>query len=81
MIGCVSIVPASLFSLFSVTGSTNPNGSLTLEDKLNTDLLETFSVLLVSLISFVNESDRVSMFVFQFRPRTLTISSAYTPSS
>ena len=33
------------------------------EDKLNTDLLEILPVLLVSLISFVNDSDRVSVFV------------------
>ena len=60
MLGCVSIIPAIIFA-FTVTGSTNPNESYSFEDKLNTDLLETFSVLLVSLISFANESDRLSL--------------------
>ena len=41
MLGCVSVVPASKFSL-----STNPKGSYNFEDKLNTDLLE--AVLVVS---------------------------------
>ena len=66
---------------FNVTGFTNPRGTYSFEDKFNTDLLETFFVLLVSLISFANESDRVSVFVFQLRPRTLTIGSEYTPSA
>ena len=66
---------------FTVTGSTNPIGSYSFEDKLNTDLLEILSMLLVSLISFVNDSDRVSVFVFQLSPSTLTIGSACTPSS
>ena len=38
-------------------------------------------MLLVSLISFVNDSDRVSVFLFQLSPGTLTIGFAYTPSS
>ena len=66
---------------FTVTGFTNPRGKHSFGDKFNTDHLETFSVLLVSLISFANEGDRVSVFVFQVRPRTLAIGSAYTPSA
>ena len=34
-------------------------------------------MLLVSLISFVNDSDRVSVFLFQSSLSTLTIGSAY----
>ena len=65
---------------FTVTGSTNPKESYSFEGMLNTDLLETLSMLLVSLISVVNDSDRVSVFVFQLSFSTLTIGSAYPPS-
>ena len=71
----------SIIFAFTTAGSANPKGSYSFEDKLNTDLLQTLYVLLISLSSFVNESGRVSVFAFQLRPTTLTIGSAYNPSS
>lgn len=57
MLGCVSIVPGSLFLLLLSPVLQIPGGRIVLRISLKKDLLETFSVLLVSLISFANESD------------------------
>lgn len=57
MLGCVSIVPGSLFLLLLSPVLQIPGGRIVLRIRLKKDLLETFSVLLVSLISFANESD------------------------
>ena len=65
---------------FAVTGSTNPKGSNSLEDRLSTDLLVNLSVLLISSHSFANESDSVSVSAFQSSPKTLIVNAALTVS-
>ena len=65
---------------FAVTGSMNLKGSSSLEDTLSTDFLVNLSVLLTSPHSFVNESDGVSVSVFQTSPKTLIVNAALIPS-